>query len=212
MLHPSNVHLPWQARLPFFYGWVIVGASMVFSFMGAGLFWGASVFVTPMQDDLGWSRTAIYLAFSVRGLTGIVLSPLIGPAADRQGGARNMAIVSGLLASTALILLTGVTEEWQFILLFGVVGGIGNWGQAFHTNNALVPKWFVRKRGIVIGWASMGTAVVGVGLGPLMAFVFARRGWQVALTLLGVASLLLSVLPALLLVRQPEDGGLLPGG
>jgi MFS family permease len=212
MLHPSNVHLPWQARLPFFYGWVIVGASMVFSFMGAGLFWGASVFVTPMQDDLGWSRTAIYLAFSVRGLTGIVLSPLIGPAADRQGGARTMAIVSGLLASMALIFLTGVTEEWQFILLFGVIGGIGNWGQAFPTNNALVPKWFVRKRGIVIGWASMGSPIAAMGLAPLMALVIDAHGWRAAWTILGVASLLLTVLPALLLVRQPEDVGLLPDG
>lgn len=208
----SPVSRPWQARLPFFYGWVIVGASLIFSFMGAGLFWGASVFVTPMQDELGWSRTAIYLAFSVRGFAGILLSPIIGPAADRAGGARTLAIGAGLLASVSLMLLGGVTEEWQFILLFGVIGGIGNWGQAFPTNNALVPKWFVRKRGIVIGWASMGSPIAALGLAPLMALVIDAHGWRTAWTLLGIASLLLTVLPAFLLIRQPEDVGLLPDG
>jgi MFS family permease len=212
MISEQRHHLPWQARLPFFYGWVIVVASLIFSFTGAGLFWGASVFVTPMQEELGWSRTAIYLAFTIRGLIGIVISPLIGPAADKAGGARRLAIGSGLVASLALLFLNGVTEEWQFMLLFGVFGGIGNWGQAFPTNNALVPKWFVRKRGIVIGWASMGSPIAAMGLAPLMALVIDAYGWRTSWTILGIASLVLTVLPALLLIRQPEDIGLLPDG
>jgi MFS family permease len=212
MISESRARLPWQARLPFFYGWVIVAASLVFSFTGAGLFWGASVFVTPMQDELGWSRSAIYLAFTIRALIGIVLSPIIGPVADRAGGAKLMAIGSGVVASVPLLFLSGVTEEWQFMLLFGVLGGIGNWGQAFPTNNALVPKWFVRKRGIVIGWASMGSPIAALGLAPLLALVIDAYGWRATWTIMGVASLALTILPALLLVRQPEDVGLLPDG
>jgi MFS family permease len=205
------MHAPWEARVPFFYGWVVVAISVLISFFGAGMFWGGSVFVNPMQDDLGWSRSEIYLAFTVRGWMGIVLAPLIGPYADRLHGARTVAIITGVIASIATALISGVSESWQFILLFGVMGGIGIVGQSFPTF-ALVPKWFISKRGSALGWASMGSPIAAMGLAPALAVLIDAYGWRSTWIIVGIASFILTVLPSMLLRRQPEDVGLLPDG
>ena len=44
----------WQARLPFFYGWLIVGLGFFGAFFGIGLVWAASILAVPMRDELGW--------------------------------------------------------------------------------------------------------------------------------------------------------------
>lgn len=202
---------PWEARVPFFCGWVVVAVCVLISSFGAGMFWGASVFVNPMQDELGWSRSEIYLAFTVRGWMAIVLSPLIGPYTDRIHGARTVAIITGIIASVATAMISGVTESWQFVVLFGVMGGVGIVGQSFPTF-ALVPKWFMTKRGSALGWASMGSPVAAMGLAPALAVLIDAYGWRSTWIMVGIASFILTVIPSMLLRRQPQDVGLNPDG
>ncbi len=204
--------LPWQARLPFFYGWVIVGVAVLMGLMFASLNWVAlGVFAGPMQDELGWSRTALFSALTVRTYLAASLSPLFGRYFDSRNGARIISTVSGLLTAGNMFMLSTVQTESQFMLQFGIIGGIVTAGQGGQVA-AIVPKWFVRQRGRSMAWATMGSASAAFLLPPLLAWLIATLGWRGAWVAMGVLVFLLAGVPALLIRRQPEDIGLRPDG
>lgn len=203
---------PWQARLPFYYGWVILAITFCMGFFGLGLSFAAGLLVSPMQDDLGWSRAAVLGAVTVRGLMGIVLAPLVGHYADTKLGAYLLPTLGGLVSSAGLVLVSGTTAEWQFLLLFGVLGGLAGVTQGFVVSAAILPRWFIHLRGMTGAIATMGGASSAIGMPILVPFLVETYGWRGAWLGLGTLAFLFTALPALLLRRQPEDVGLLPDG
>jgi len=213
MTAPSSAAGPrWQARLPFYYGWVIVAITFLVGFFNSGQSWVTSVFVISMQDELGWSRSAIYGASALRGVTALVSAPLVGGLADRPKGARWLLVFSGLAGCLSVFMSSGVTQEWEFLLWFGLVGGLSSVGQGFVLLGATVPKWFVRRRGTAIAWASLAGGASPFAMPLVMTGFIDGLGWRNAWLALGVLVFLTTVLPAFLLHRQPEDIGLQPDG
>ncbi len=200
-------------RWPFFYGWVIVGVAFVASGIGSGVaIWGPSVLLLPMTEELGWSRAAFFSAFFVREVVIGVCSPIVGPLYDTKHGPRLLALAGALLLGLSTALIRNVDELWQFVLLFGALGGIAELGSGFFISQTIVPKWFVRRRG-----RALGVAVMGVGLGALLfpaavSALIEAAGWRNAWLWFGVAIGSIAFVLALLIRTRPEDVGLLPDG
>ena len=121
-------------------------------------------------------------------------------------------LASSVLLGGSLIGLKFVQSPWQFYMLFGVLGALSFTGAGPMLSAAVLPKWFVRKRGRALGIASMGSA-----MGPLLfpisvLFIISTFGWRDAWMVLGFASMALLVPLALLIKTQPEDMGLYPDG
>ena len=199
---------PWQGRLPFFYGWVIVVIAFLMSFMTAGGFWATSVIAVPMREDLGWSLSSIYIGITTRGLVGAAGMFILGRFADLRNGARTLAVVSGGLSALTLLAVSQVESHWQFLLLYGVLGGMTTAGTGFLIMSAVVPRWFFRKRGRAVAMATMGSAAAAFILPPFMALIFESVGWRGTWVVLAALTATFTVLPALLVWRQPEDIGL----
>lgn len=200
-------------RWPFFYGWVIVAVAFLGSGLAVGVgLWGPSVFVVPMTEELGWSRATFFLAFTVRGAIVGFSSPFVGPVFDSRHGPRIAMIAGGVLMGVSMVGLRYVDHLWQFLLLFGVAGGLADLGSGFVISQSVVPKWFVRKRG-----RALGIAIAGVGLGatafpgPLGLLVDAV-GWRDAWVYFGIGAGVLKVLLGLFVRTRPEDVGLQPDG
>jgi sugar phosphate permease len=200
-------------RWPFYYGWVIVGVAFLGSGIGSGVsLWGASVFVLPMTEELGWSRATFFSAITVRiAITGIS-SPFVGPLFDTKYGPRIAAMGGAVILGVSLSLLQYTNSVWQFILLFGVAGAFADMGSGFMVSQVLVPKWFVRQRG-----RALGIAIAGVGLGATVfpgsvSALVNAVGWRDAWMWLGIVTGVISFLLALLIRTRPEDVGLLPDG
>ncbi len=200
-------------RWPFFYGWVIVGVAFLTSGIGSGVaIWGPSVLLLPMTGELGWSRAAFFTAFFVREILVGVCSPFIGPFYDTKHGPRLLALGGAVLLGASTALIRNVDELWQFVVLFGVIGGIADLGSGSFISLAIVPKWFVRRRG-----RALGVAVMGVGLGALLfpasvSALINAVGWRDAWMWFGIAIGSISVVLALLIRTRPEDVGFLPDG
>jgi MFS family permease len=206
----TDAPLPWQARLPFYYGWVIVVLAFFSTFFGIGLTWAASIFAVPMRDELGWGNSAFFFAVSLRGWMGIVISPFVGPYLDRKGAVRVLTFVGAMINVVSLVLLSSVQEEWQFVLLFGVVGGFA---QAFQAGlQVIVTKWFIRQRASASTISTMGGGLAALILPPLLITLDGAVGWRPSWTIVGILALVCSALPVAFMHRQPEDIGLLPDG
>ena len=185
--------------------------------MGSGIgsgaaIWGPSVLLLPMTEDMEWSRAQFFSAFLVRELIAGFSAPFIGPLYDTKHGPRLLMGAGALIlgASTALVSVVG--ELWQFVLLFGVGGGLAELGSGFYISQTLVPKWFVRHRG-----RALGIAIMGVGLGALVfpsviSTLIGSVGWRGAWVWFGVGIGSIGFVLSLFVRTRPEDVGLLPDG
>src|SRR3990170_4263690 len=94
------------ARLPFYYGWVILDCVCAAGFSRQGSAVATlSIFVEPMTGEFGWSRTAISAAGSVGGVLGALVSPALGPFLDRNG-ARAVLGAAVLVTGFSLVMLS----------------------------------------------------------------------------------------------------------
>ena len=199
-----------QARLPFFYGWLIVFIGFLCVFMnGATTFWAIPVFVGPMSDDTGWSHTSILIALSVRFIMSALGGLILGRFADRRGGAARILLISVTIDATILLSIQFVTSPLQFILLYGAAGGLAGTGVRI-VMATLTAKWFVARRGTAVGFSANGGGFSAIIMSPVTALLIEAFGWRTAWAFLGVlmALVLLPLVP--LAVRAPEDMGLEP--
>jgi MFS family permease len=199
-------------KLPFFYGWVIVYVGFMNVFMmGTTTFWGLPVFSHPMQDDVGWSSASIFGALTTRFIVGAFGGLLLGGFADRVGGASRLLLIGLLIDAGSMAALRWAGSPLVFILLYGVIGGAGNTGMRL-TMVTLIPKWFIQRRGLAVGYASMGGGMSAFIMVPVVSLLIDWLGWRDAWTALALI-MLLAVLPSVpLAIRSPEDIGLHPDG
>src|ERR1700724_1353470 len=128
------------ARLPFYYGWVVLGCLCCAGFARQGPAVATlSIFVEPLSRDFGWSRTALSGAVSLGGVLAALASPWIGPLLDRSG-ARLVLCLAVLVTGITMMLLSLTQSLLVFYLLFctarmtwagpfdlGIYSGVSNW-------------------------------------------------------------------------------------
>ncbi len=191
-----------------YYGWAIVWASTVAAFGMAPMFGPVlGVFFTSIEEELGWSRATISLAFTIGSMTGSVFQLLTGRLLDRYG-ARMVIVAAGVIIALAMMGLSWMQEPWQFWLAFGVGRGSALAGIQVGTGVALA-NWFLRRRGRVIAIRGVGQRA-GQSLMPMAIFaIMAIAGWREAFLSLAGLTAALIILPALLYMRRrPEDLGM----
>jgi MFS family permease len=197
-------------RLPFFYGWVIIYISFFCVFiMGTISFWGIPVFVGPMHEDTGWAHASIITGLALRMVVGAFGGLVLGHLADRRGWPQRLLLFGLLIDAAALFSLQFVTNAFQFVLMYGVVGGAGNTGMRL-VQSTLISKWYVARRGTAVGFSANGGGVSALVMVPITALLIAELGWRDAWAALAVIMLVILLPCVPLAVRSPEDIGLQP--
>ena len=192
----------------FFYGWVVLAAAFVIITLSIGSLFTLSVFLKPIEDGMGWSRSSIgaigLLNWIVMGLGGIVAGYL----SDRLG-TRVVVLAGGALLGLGLVLSSQVQEIWQFYLTFGVM--VGGGVSAFYVPlTVLAVKWFEGRRGLAAAIVSAGNGFGILALSPLSRWLINQFDWRTALLLLGDLAWLVVIPSALFLRNAP--GAAAPAG
>ena len=199
-------------RTPFFYGWVILStAASTQVVRNATASLTIAVFIFPLSEDLGWSRTLIAGAASFGGLAASFVSPGVGWLVDRYG-ARFVLTASIFILGLSTFSLAWATVPVAFYLAYGV-GRVIFSSPISIGSSVVVSRWFVRMRGRASG-ILFGSHSIGLVAFPLIAsVVIGASGWREAWMVLGILVWGIALLPtALLIVQQPEDVGLRPDG
>ena len=197
-------------KMPFYYGWVILFAAGDAMFVrNAAASLTLAVFIFPISDDLGWSRTLIAGAASLGGLVAALTSPVVGWASDKYG-VRLILAISVLVMGISTFSLAWATVPIAFYLAFGM--GRVLFSSSFQIGpSVVVSRWFVRRRGRATGMLFLAHSM-GMVLFPLIAgMVIHYWGWQAAWMVLGAIVWVAALGPVSLLIRQsPEAMGLAP--
>ena len=189
----------------FFYGYIVVVAVLCIMVVIWGTFYTFGVFFTPLLNELGWTRAVTSGAFSLAMIMFGLLGIIMGGLSDRFGP-RMVMTFCGFLIGSGYLLMSQVNTAWQLYLFYGVVMGAGL-GGAFVPLVSAVARWFVKRRGIMTGIVVSGIAI-GALIGPLVAnWLISTYGWRVSYMILGSTVLVIVILAAQFLRRDPTQVG-----
>jgi MFS family permease len=183
-----------------FYGWVIVGAGIVVSCIGVGTMLSLGVFLQPVSEATGWSRTGISTVALLNWLCMGIGSFLWGALSDRFG-TRVVVLSVGLLLGVGAVAASRAESLAQFQIFFGVLVGLAA-GSFYTPLTATTTRWFTRNRSLAVALVSAGLSLGSTIIGPLARWMTTTYDWRTAMLVIGDLAWLV-VIPAALLVREP---------
>lgn len=198
---PSRLH----------YAWIAAGVTFVTLLVAAGARAAPGVILIPFGNEFQWSRATVSSIVSIN----IVLYGLIGPFAAalyQRFGLRRMMVVASVLLSAGYGFSTLATRYWHFVLLWGVVVGIGSGLAATVLGAAVANRWFTTRRGLVMGVLTASTATGQLVFLPALATAVTERGWRAAPLIVAGATALIAPIIWWWMRDDPRDVGQRPYG
>ena len=193
-----------------FDGYRIVAAGFVIQGVVIGAMFAYGVFFRELEAEFGWSRTMISgassLSFVVMGVLAIVAGKL-----NDKIGPRILITASALCFGIGYGAMSRLQAPWELFLFYGLLAGIG-----YSTHDVVtlstITRWFVRRRGAMTGVVKVGTGVGQLLVPVIAAALIAAFGWRNAAFIIGAASMLILLVVAQLMRRDPRSMGQHPDG
>ena len=179
------------------------------------IFQGMTAWFVVLEQQFGWSRAQLSLAFSLTRAEGTIMGPLAGYLVDKVGPRRM--VLSGLLVmGVGFLLFSRVNDLWQFygaFVLASMGAGFGTWLPMMTVLN----HWFQKRRSLAMSLAMEGFALGGVLVIPVLAWSIDpgepdRLGWRLTAAVIGLGLIVLAVPVSRLVRNRPEEYGQLPDG
>jgi MFS family permease len=193
------------------YAWVVFATAFVTLLGAAGFRSTPGILIDPLREEFGWSRAIVGTAVSIN----VLLFGLIGPfaaALQLRYGLRRVTIVALTAISLGALGTTQMTQTWQLFLLWGVVVGLGSGCMATVFASTVASRWFVARRGLVLGALTAATASGQLVFLPLLTRLAEGVGWRWVGLVIALSALAVIPIVALFLRDKPSDVGLLPYG
>ena len=194
----------------FFYGWWIVVAGFAIQWtVGALMLHPFGIYVVEFEEEFGWNRTKLSVAFSLARVEDGLLGPFQGWMIDRFGP-RAVIRVGVVLFALGFVAFSMMNSLLMFYLTF-LLMAIGAALAGFLSVTTAVVNWFSRRRTLAVSLALIGVAAGGFAA-PGIALMIEEIGWRNT-ALVSAAIVAIIGLPAAQLVRhRPEPYGMLPDG
>lgn len=191
--------------------WIAAAVTFLTLVATAGFRSAPSVLIVPLEAAFGWSRAQISLAVSVNVLLYGFTAPFAAALMERFGIRRVVMTALTVIGSGAAATIF-MTEPWHLVLLWGVVVGVGTGSMALVFAASVVNRWFVQRRGLVMGLLTAATASGQLVFLPGLSMLAMNVGWRsVSVTVAAGAFVMVPVI-WLFLRERPADAGRLPYG
>lgn len=193
------------------YGWIVAAVTFAALLIAAGIRSLPGVLMLPLEEEFGWNRSGISAAVSIN----LVLYGLMGPfaaACMERFGIRTMMTSALALLAAGLLLSTFMNALWQLNVLWGVVVGLGTSVMANVLGVTVANRWFVHRKGLVVGILTASAATGQLLFLPLLANISVSAGWRYAVWAAVAALCLMIPVVAKWVRNHPADVGLPPFG
>lgn len=191
--------------------WIVAAVAFLTLVGAAGFRAAPSVLMVPLEEEFGWSRGVLSLAVSIN----LVLFGLTAPFAAalmERFGIRRITSLALLVIGAGSALTVLVREPWQILLTWGVLIGLGTGSIALVFAATVASTWFVRRRGLVVGILTAGSAAGQLVFLPVMAALVDTANWRVASLVIAAGALAVIPLVLVWLHDAPADIGARPYG
>ncbi len=201
---------PFGSDTGFFYGYVVVGASLMIMSVMWAVYYAFGVFFKPVLNEFGWTRALTSGAFSLASMMNGLLTVAMGGLTDKLGP-RMVMTACGLFLGLGFMLMSQISEVFQLYLFYGIFVGAGMSG-SFIPLTSTVARWFFKRRGLMTGIVAAGSGI-GALIGPPVASrLIPIYGWRMSYAILGGITLFMVILSAQFIKRDPTQAGQVPYG
>lgn len=190
-----------NVRRGWYHGWNIVAVCVLAQTAANGLPINAfSLFLHDWSVELNAPISSLQLSLAALGLAAAILSPIVGPLADKYPARW---LMGGGVLGIALfhVGVSFVTARWQLLTLFMLLLPIALTFSTTLVSNASVSRWFMRRLGLALGLSAFGLGAAGVILPPIVATLTPELGWRMVWRGAGLL-IALVVLPLVLFVMR----------
>jgi len=194
----------------FFYGYVVVIAAFCVMVVAGGTTYTFGVFLKPLLTEFGWTRAMTSGAFSLCIVLQGLLYVFTGRLTDRFGP-RPVLTACGSFLGLGYLLMSQINAIWQLYLFYGVIIAIGMSG-LFVPPLSIIPRWFIKRRGMMTGIVASGVGVGTLIMPPLAQWLISTYSWRTCYIVVGILALALAILAAQFLRRDPGQIGQSPYG
>ncbi len=175
----------------------VLGICLALNLIGRGTADSYVVFLLPLEQDLGWSRSKMTSVYSLYLLVNGLTAPLIGLLFDRLGPRAVYGCGMAALAA-AYLLASQVQDLWQFYAAVGVLTGIAVSALGMVPSSSLIARWFRERLGTAISVAFAGMGLGALLIVPTVQYLLQHFGWRDSYRIMGLA--LLCLVPVVLLL------------
>ncbi len=193
-----------------FYGYIIAIIAFCIIFISYGIRFSYGVFFKPISSELGWSSATTSLAYSVSMILEGVFNIFAGAIIDKYGP-RLVLTISGILIGLGYCLIPTVSSGWQFFVFYGGIVGVGM-GGIFIPLVSIIARWFAVRRTLATGLVSSSVGAGMLVVSPVANQLIITYDWRMTFLIFGILILLVTVIGAQFLKRDPTTIGLAPYG
>ena len=164
-------------RLRIHPAWIVAGITFGTLFATAGFRSAPSVLILPLEEDFGWGRDVISLAVAINVLLYGLTAPFAAALMERFS-VRKVVMAALTTVGTGALLTIWISQSWHLMLLWGVVVGVGTGSMALVFAATIANRWFVKKRGLVVGILTAAAASGQLVFLPGLSRLAQDPGWQ----------------------------------
>ena len=177
----------------------------------AGFRSAPSVLIVPLEEAFGWSRSDISLAVAINVMLFGLVAPFAAALMER------FTVRKVVMSALALVAVSSsstifITRPWHLWALWGIGVGIGAGSMALVFAATIANRWFVARKGIVVGALTAATATGQLVFLPLLSHFAIAYGWKSVSLTVGGASALVIPFIYFFLKEKPEAIGITPYG
>ena len=191
--------------------WIVAAITFATLFASAGFRSAPSVLILPLEDEFGWRRDVISAALAINVLLFGLTAPFAAALMDRFT-VRKVVMSALTVIGIGALLTIWMNQSWHLMLLWGVVVGIGTGSMALVFAATIANRWFVKKRGLVIGVLTAAGASGQLVFLPTLARLAQDPGWRASSVMISIAAFLMVPLIYLFLKEDPQSINTTPYG
>ena len=193
------------------YGWVMAGLVFLMTIMASAVSSTPQLIILPITEEYNWQISDITNAIGLMFFTLACLAPFSGALILNLGVTPVVLIALGLnIIGLGLSIIS--FEKWHFLITIGIFLGAASGIIGLGLTATVASRWFIKRRGLVVGFLTAAFAAGQLLFVPLMAWITTVVDWRFALLIPIMGSLISSVLFLFFGKNWPSDLNLTPFG
>lgn len=196
----------------FHYAWVIlIALSLIRGISGPALNGSSGLFLTPVSEGIGVGIGQLSLYLSISSIATMIWLPIAGIIINKYS-VKTVVILGVSLQALSFSALGFMNSVWGWYIL-SIPLAMGAVLLVNLLGPVLINRWFVAKKGFVMGMMMTITSLLGAVFQPLLTSLIANTGWRNTYTVFGIASFVcITVIALVFLKNSPKDKNIKPYG